>query len=91
MGPQGVGRDDAQPRRRQAGYAASRRENVEEAIRCYRAAIDVRDRDSSPDEWAMTHNDLGIAYNRRTRGDRAENLERAIGHYRAAVSVRPHR
>ena len=40
-----------------------------------------------PEAWAKTHNNLGIAYRHRLRGERAENLERAIGHFNAALTV----
>ncbi|MEH2306975.1 CHAT domain-containing protein, partial [Nostoc sp.] len=41
-----------------------------------------------PQSWAMTQNNLAIAYNDRIKGDRADNIEKAIAAYTAALTVR---
>jgi len=41
-----------------------------------------------PEDWAMTQNNLAIAYSDRIRGEKAENLERAIAYYQEALKVR---
>ena len=58
------------------------------AIAYYQAALQVYTREAFPQDWAMSQNNLGIAYRERIRGDRAENLERAIACYQAALQVR---
>ncbi|MGB3510504.1 MAG: CHAT domain-containing tetratricopeptide repeat protein, partial [Microcoleaceae cyanobacterium] len=41
-----------------------------------------------PMDWAMTQNNLGIAYSDRITGDKAENIESAIAAYQNALQVR---
>jgi tetratricopeptide (TPR) repeat protein len=65
-----------------------RAENLEQAITCYQAALEVYSRDAFPENWAMTQNNLGVAYYHRIRGERAENLERAIACFQATLKVR---
>ena len=38
-------------------------------------------------DWARIHNNLGIAYWGRIRGERADNQEEAIAHFEAALTV----
>jgi tetratricopeptide (TPR) repeat protein len=64
-----------------------RGENLERAIECYQAALEVRTRAAFPQDWAMTQNNLGNAYRNRIRGERGENLERAIAAYSAALEA----
>ena len=47
----------------------------------------VRTREAFPEDWAMTQNNLGTAYQDRIQGSRAENLEAAIKAYEAALTV----
>ncbi|MBE9072939.1 CHAT domain-containing protein, partial [Microcystis sp. LEGE 08355] len=47
----------------------------------------VYTRDSFPSEWAMTQNNLGVAYSNRIRGEKAENLELAIVAYNQSLEV----
>ena len=61
--------------------------NMEIAITGYKIALTVYTRDAFPVEWAMTHNNLAIAYSNRIRGDQAENLEQAIACYQQALKV----
>jgi len=64
-----------------------RAENLEEAIACYRGALEVMTRQAMPVDWAQTTMNLGIAYSDRIRGQRAENLREAIACYRDALEV----
>jgi CHAT domain-containing protein len=65
-----------------------RAENLEKAIACYLAALQVRTREALPLQWATTQNNLAAAYSLRIKEDRAENLEKAIACYLAALQVR---
>ena len=47
----------------------------------------VYTREAFPQDWAMTQNNLGIAYRNRIQGSRAENLEAAIKALEAALTV----
>ncbi|MEX6779353.1 CHAT domain-containing protein [Limnospira fusiformis] len=64
-----------------------RADNIEEAIRCYEAALEVFTRTAFPEYWATTQINLGSAYYDRIRGERADNIESAIGCHRAALEV----
>ena len=64
-----------------------RQTNLEQAIECYEAALQVRTREAYPAQWAMTQNNLGAAYRNLPGGDRQANLERAIECYEAALQV----
>ena len=63
-------------------------DNMEIAITGYEIAFTVFTRDTSPELWAMTQNNLGNAYSDRIRGDKADNLENAIAAYEQALKVR---
>ncbi|NCS27147.1 MAG: CHAT domain-containing protein [Microcystis aeruginosa F13-15] len=65
----------------------SRANNLEIAITGYRTVLEVYTRDAFPDEWAMTQNNLGIAYSNRIRGERTENIELAITAYNQSLEV----
>ncbi|MEG4171714.1 MULTISPECIES: CHAT domain-containing tetratricopeptide repeat protein [unclassified Microcoleus] len=65
----------------------SRASNLEIAITGYEVALTVFTRQEYPENWAITQNNLAIAYNNRIRGERADNLEMAISAYREALSV----
>ncbi|MCC3625613.1 CHAT domain-containing protein, partial [Microcoleus sp. PH2017_36_ELK_O_B] len=65
-----------------------RGENIERAIECYQAALQVYTRDALPQYWATTQNNLGNAYSDRIKFVRGENIERAIECYQAALQVR---
>ena len=43
---------------------------------------------SAPVQWAMTRNNLGIAYRNRIKGNSAENQEQALACYTDALQVR---
>jgi tetratricopeptide (TPR) repeat protein len=51
-------------------------------------ALLVYTRADFPQDWAMTQNNLAIAYSDRIREDRVENIERAIACYDLALLVR---
>ncbi|MFN7522073.1 MAG: tetratricopeptide repeat protein, partial [Aphanizomenon sp.] len=62
-------------------------DNVEIAITGYEIVSTVYTRYTSPEQWAMTQNNLGNAYRDRIRGDKADNLENAIAAYQQALEV----
>ncbi len=62
--------------------------NLRQAIACYEAALRIRTEDDFPQDWAMTQNNLGIAYTDLPSGDRAANLRQAIACYEAALRIR---
>ena len=62
-------------------------DNVEIAITGYEIVSTVFTRDTSPEQWATTQNNLGTAYSDRIRGDKADNLENAIAAYEQALEV----
>jgi len=61
--------------------------NLEQAIECYREALRVYTPEAAPLDYAMTQNNLGIAYRNLPTGDRAANLEQAIECYREALRI----
>ncbi len=65
----------------------SRADNLEEAISHYKLALQVYTRQTTRQEWAMTQNNLAIAYSKRIRGERADNLEEAIFHAKQSLTV----
>ena len=62
-------------------------QNLEEAIACFRRALEVYTKEAFPEKWAMTQNNLGNAYGDRISGDRAQNLEQAIACCNRALKV----
>ncbi len=62
--------------------------NVQHAIDCFQAALQVRTREAFPADWAMTQHNLGRAYIDLPTGDRAANLQHAIDCFQAALQVR---
>ncbi len=68
-------------------HLGSRASNLEIAITGYEVALTVFTRQEYPKNWAITQNNLAIAYNNRIRGERADNLEIAIAAYEASLSV----
>ncbi|MFM6039612.1 MAG: CHAT domain-containing protein [Sphaerospermopsis kisseleviana] len=61
--------------------------NMEIAITGYEIAFTVFTRQTFPEYWATTQNNLAAAYSDRIRGDKAQNLENAIKAYTAALEV----
>ena len=66
----------------------SRANNIEIAIACYEAVLEVFSREAFPEQWATIQNNLGNAYNKRIIGERAENIEIAIYCYWEALKFR---
>jgi CHAT domain-containing protein len=62
--------------------------NMEIAIAGYEVVSTMFTRDAFPQDWAMTQNNLAIAYSDRIRGDKAQNIELAIASYTNALEVR---
>jgi tetratricopeptide (TPR) repeat protein len=60
---------------------------VARAIACFQAALCVYSETDFPLDWAMTQNNLGIAYKNLPTGNREENLARAIACFQAALRV----
>jgi tetratricopeptide (TPR) repeat protein len=59
----------------------------EEAIASNEKILQIYTRQNFPEDWAMTVNNLAIAYSERTLGKKAENLEHAINYYHQALQV----
>ncbi len=51
-------------------------------------ALQIYTLDAFPQDWAMTQNNLAIAYSEWIRGERADNLEDAIASYKNALQIR---
>jgi tetratricopeptide (TPR) repeat protein len=66
----------------------SRSLNLHRAIAYYETALHVYTELNFPKEWAMTQNNMGLAWSELPTGDRGENLGRAIECYEAALRVR---
>ncbi len=66
----------------------SRADNLEIAITGYQTLLEVYTREAFPEQWAMTQNNLGNAYQTRIREKRADNLELAIAAYNLSLEVR---
>jgi tetratricopeptide (TPR) repeat protein len=67
-----------------------RAQNVNNAIACYKAALEMCKRDEYPLYYAMTQNNLGTAYKAlpsATPEERARNVSNAIACYRAALEI----
>ncbi|OJH36743.1 tetratricopeptide repeat protein [Cystobacter ferrugineus] len=64
-----------------------RENNLRQAIAAYQSALEVWTRESSPDDWAMVHNNLGVAFLELPTGNREENLRQAIAAYQSALEV----
>jgi len=62
--------------------------NIELAIAAYERALEVYTREALPQQWAMTQNNLAVAYLNRIHGERADNLELAIAAAERALEVR---
>ena len=64
-----------------------RANNLERAIASYTAALTVYTRDAFPEKWAMTQNNLAVAYSHRIKGEKAENIEQSMECYQSALCV----
>jgi CHAT domain-containing protein len=63
-------------------------DDLERAIKHYRAALETWTPEKSPYQWAQAKHGLGFALFRRSDGSRKQNLEQAIACYEAALSIR---
>jgi tetratricopeptide (TPR) repeat protein len=63
-------------------------DNLEIAIYTYQLVLDFYNRETFPEKWATTQNDLGVAYERRIRGEKIDNIEQAILAYNLALEIR---
>ena len=61
--------------------------NLEVEITAYQLAFQIYTRETFPENWAMTQNNLVLAYRDRMQGDRANNLELAIATAQLALQV----
>lgn len=61
--------------------------NLEEAIACFLAALQVWTLEEEPLEWAKAHLNLGYAMSDRIFGDERLNIEQAIEYYYVASKV----
>ena len=61
--------------------------NLEIAIAGYEVAMTIFTPQEYPEYWAMTQNNLALAYRNRVRGEKADNLEKSIELYQTALSV----
>jgi len=62
--------------------------NLDIAITGYEIAAALFIRETYPEKWAMTQNNLGAAYQEYIMGERASNLEQAIYYYKQALQIR---
>jgi len=60
-------------------------DNLEKAIGHLQTALTVWTRETDAQNWAMAHNNLGIAYWQRIRGERADNQETALANFEWSV------
>jgi CHAT domain-containing protein/tetratricopeptide (TPR) repeat protein len=60
----------------------NRKENLEQAIACYKASANVRNQENFPIKWALAQYNIGNIY--KDLG----NYEEAIAHYKRALTVR---
>ena len=67
--------------------AIDRADAVEEAIRCYERALEVMTRDAMPVARAVAMMNMGLAYDKRIRGNRADNIEETIRCHERALEV----
>ena len=61
--------------------------NLEMSITSSQLALKIFTRRDNPKEWAMTQNNLGIAYGARIQGEKADNIEHAIACHELALQI----
>jgi CHAT domain-containing protein len=62
-------------------------QNLEKAIKALNLSLKVYTRDDFPEDWAMSQNNLGLAYLYRIKGERADNVELAIKALQLSLEV----
>src|SRR6266550_440917 len=67
-----------------------RQTNLEAAIACFQAALQIYSREEFPVEWAAAQHNLGNAYRNLQQGDRQANQVKAIECYESALQVYTH-
>jgi tetratricopeptide (TPR) repeat protein len=65
----------------------NRQTNLEAAIVCYQAALQVFTKEDSPEWWAAAQNNLGDVFAELPQGDQQANLQRALEYYQAALEI----
>ena len=61
--------------------------NQENAIAAYNKALEIRNYNVTPYEWALTLNNLSIIYSERILGNKIENIEKSINCCQEALRV----
>lgn len=69
------------------GKAYAESGHYEEAIACYKSALQFYTREAFPQEWAEIQQSLGQVYTERIQGDKAENVGDAIACFQAALEI----
>ena len=69
------------------GKAYAEAGRYEEAIACYKSALQFYTREAFPQEWAEIQQSLGQVYSERIQGDKAENVGDAIACFQAALEI----
>jgi hypothetical protein len=62
-------------------------DNIEQAIQCDRAALQIFTDEAFPEQWARVSGNLAIAYQERSQGEPADNLERSIAILQSTLQV----
>ena len=65
----------------------NRQANLQAAIACYQAALEIYVRDQFPVEWAFLQHDLGTAFRSLPGVDRQSTLNTSTIHFQAALEV----
>lgn len=68
-------------------HQGSRASNLEVGIACLEIGLTLVTRETYPEKWARSQNNLANAYRNRIRGEKAENLELAIAAFEASLEV----
>jgi hypothetical protein len=61
--------------------------NIEVAIECHKAALEIFQRGQFPTEWGATQYYLGTAYQNRVYGNKAENSQISFDYFQAASEI----
>lgn len=62
-------------------------EALQNALSCFRRALEVYTRESAPNRWAAIYNDIGHVYQELPVGDRAAHLKTAIMYHQTALEI----
>ena len=61
--------------------------NIELSITVFKLALKILNYQDYPESWAGLQHGIGIAYNKRIKGERAANLETAIDFYQESLKI----